>query len=70
MKQKVMFLIMRKPLKGFRNVVHLLPSAETARAKKKLDKQHHEELKMELTESAVNVSTFVIEESVSDAETR
>ncbi|KAG5402812.1 hypothetical protein IGI04_008931 [Brassica rapa subsp. trilocularis] len=35
MKQKVMFLIMRKPLKGFRNVVHLLPSAETARAKKK-----------------------------------
>ncbi|KAF3542934.1 hypothetical protein DY000_02000202 [Brassica cretica] len=29
----------------------------------KLDKQHHEELKMELTESAVNVSTFVIEES-------
>ncbi|WZZ37784.1 hypothetical protein YC2023_034043 [Brassica napus] len=55
MKQKVMFLIMRKPLKGFRNVVHLLPSAETVRAKKKLDKEHHEELKMELTESVVNV---------------
>ena len=36
----------------------------------KLDKQHHEELKMELTESAVNVSTFVIEESVPDAEAR